>query len=209
MYYVKIFILTLSVLFTVNVPAQVGNNKNLTYPDLADKATLQSLPHITEALAQSIIDALPLKSPAHLNEVLATVLDEKQRTELYGHLFLPLNLNTATREEIMLIPGMNNKMAHEFEEYKPYTNIEHFRREIGKYVNEEAVALMEQYVFVPLNLNSASSGDLTTIPGMSSKMVHEFEEYRPYKNIEQFRSEIGKYVDATEVARLERYVTLD
>ena len=39
-------------------------------------------------------------------------------------------------------------------------------------------------------------------------MRHEFEEYRPYTSIEQFRREIGKYVDSTEVARLERYVTI-
>jgi hypothetical protein len=40
-------------------------------------------------------------------------------------------------------------------------------------------------------------------------MAHEFEEYRPYSSIEQFRREIGKYVDEAEVARLEQYVTLD
>jgi hypothetical protein len=40
-------------------------------------------------------------------------------------------------------------------------------------------------------------------------MLHEFKEYRPYKSIEQFRREIGKYVDKTELARLERYVTLN
>jgi hypothetical protein len=40
-------------------------------------------------------------------------------------------------------------------------------------------------------------------------MLREFKEYRPYKNIEQFRKEIGKYVNAKEVARLERYVTLN
>jgi hypothetical protein len=39
-------------------------------------------------------------------------------------------------------------------------------------------------------------------------MVHEFEEYRPYQSMEQFRREIGKYVDADEVARLERYMTI-
>jgi hypothetical protein len=39
-------------------------------------------------------------------------------------------------------------------------------------------------------------------------MLHEFHEYRPYTSLEQFRKEIGKYVDAKEVARLERYVTL-
>jgi hypothetical protein len=33
--------------------------------------------------------------------------------------------------------------------------------------------------------------------------------YRPYTSIEQFRREIGKYVDGNEVARLESYITLD
>ena len=36
----------------------------------------------------------------------------------------------------------------------------------------------------------------------------EFEEYRPYTNIEQFRREMGKYWDAAEVARLEQYVRI-
>jgi len=39
-------------------------------------------------------------------------------------------------------------------------------------------------------------------------MQHEFEEYRPYKSMDQFRREIGKYVDKAEVARLEQYVTI-
>ena len=47
------------------------------------------------------------------------------------------------------------------------------------------------------------------VPGVGDRMAHEFEEYRPYQNIEQFRREIGKYVDEDEVARLERYVTLN
>jgi hypothetical protein len=38
--------------------------------------------------------------------------------------------------------------------------------------------------------------------------VREFKEYRPWTNFEQFRKEIGKYVDKKEVARLEKYVTL-
>jgi hypothetical protein len=40
-------------------------------------------------------------------------------------------------------------------------------------------------------------------------MAREFAEYRPYTGgLPQFRREIGKYVDAREVARLERYVTI-
>jgi predicted DNA-binding helix-hairpin-helix protein len=61
-------------------------------------------------------------------------------------LFLPINLNTASKEEIMLVPGMSMKMAHEFDQYRPYTSLEQFRREIGKYVDEDEVARLERYI---------------------------------------------------------------
>jgi hypothetical protein len=37
-------------------------------------------------------------------------------------------------------------------------------------------------------------------------MSREFEEYRPYTSIAQFRGEIGKYVSPEEVAAFERYL---
>ncbi|HLF11093.1 MAG TPA: hypothetical protein VJA26_07740 [Gammaproteobacteria bacterium] len=188
--------------------AQVGTNQGLADANLADRATLRSLPHVTDALVDALIDARPLTSATALNDLLASSLNEAQRTELYGRLFRQINLNTASRDEIMLIPGMTSRMAHEFEEYRPYTSLTQFRREMGKYVDANEVARLEQYVFVPMNLNTASAEDFMTIPGMTSRMVHEFEEYRPYASMEQFRREIGKYVDAKEVARLESYVTL-
>lgn len=189
--------------------AQVGKSQNLVDPNLADRATLRSLPHVTEALAEAIIGARPFTTAAALDAVVANTLGEAERAALYARLFRQINLNTASRAEIMLVPGMTSRMAHEFEEYRPYTSLEQFRREIGKYVDASEVARFEQYVFVPLNLNSASAEAFMTIPGMTSRMVHEFEEYRPYTSMEQFRREIGKYVDAKEVARLESYVTLE
>ncbi|MBA3320431.1 MAG: hypothetical protein H0T45_03170 [Pyrinomonadaceae bacterium] len=58
-----------------------------------------------------------------------------------------------------------------------------------------------------LDVNAASADELlNTIPGMGKKMVHEFEEYRPYKSIQQFRREIGKYVSPEQVAEYEKYV---
>jgi DNA uptake protein ComE-like DNA-binding protein len=68
---------------------------------------------------------------------------------------------------------------------------------------------MEQFVFVPIDLNTASDEDIMSIPGLGNRMLHEFKEYRPYVNIAQFRREIGKYVDDDEVARLERYVKVN
>jgi DNA uptake protein ComE-like DNA-binding protein len=58
-----------------------------------------------------------------------------------------------------------------------------------------------------LNLNTATPNELlNTIPGFGNRMVHEFEEYRPYRSIQQFRREIGKYVTPEQVAEYEKYV---
>lgn len=193
----------------VSANAQVGTNQGLVDPNLADSDTLQSLPHVSADVASAIESARPIVSATALNQVLADLLNETQREQLYARLFRQINLNTASDEEMLLIPGLGNRMAHEFDEYRPYSSLEQFRREIGKYVDTQEVARLEQYVFIPLNLNEASAEDLGTIPGMNARMVHEFEEYRPYSSLQQFRREIGKYVDEDEVARLESYVILD
>ena len=58
-----------------------------------------------------------------------------------------------------------------------------------------------------LNLNTVTGDELlSTIPGFGSRMVREFQEYRPYISIQQFRKEIGKYVDDAQVAEYEKYV---
>jgi DNA uptake protein ComE-like DNA-binding protein len=184
------------------------------------------------------------------------------------------NLNTASTEQFMSIPGAGERMTREFEEYRPYTSIGQFRGEIGKYVSPQEVAAFEAYVFVPVdpnqadtdtlqqlpgvtaevadaliagrpydspetfltalgqhapaelvaaadtfladagpiatwvkyNLNTASSEQFQGIPGAGERMTREFEEYRPYTSIGQFRAEIGKYVSPEDVAAFERYL---
>jgi DNA uptake protein ComE-like DNA-binding protein len=189
--------------------AQVGMNKDLLDANSATESELTTVPHIGAALAQTIVARRPFARLADLDSLLGQSLSAEQRQALYGRLFLGINLNTASPAEIRLIPGMTDRLVHEFEEYRPYTSLEQFRREIGKYVPAAEVARLEQYVFVPMSLNRASREAFLTIPGLSERMAHEFEEYRPYTSLEQFRREIGKYVDAKEVARLERYVMLD
>ena len=58
-----------------------------------------------------------------------------------------------------------------------------------------------------LNLNEVTEEELLgTIPNFGNRMVREFFEYRPYVSIQQFRREIGKYVDEAQVAEYEKYV---
>ena len=195
--------------WTLLLSAPAHADTALLNPNLASQADLEALQIVDADIAEAIVAGRPYLSAADLDAALAGGMSEGDREALYAELFRPINLNTASEAEILLIPGMSKKMAHEFEEYRPYTSMEQFRREIGKYVDADEVARLEQYVFIPVNLNSASDAAIMAIPGMTKRMAHEFEEYRPYSDMEQFRREIGKYVDADEVARLESYVTLD
>jgi len=188
--------------------SQAGHSQ-LINPDLASEKELLALPHMNGAVVKRIIEQRPFLNMADLHALLSKTLTKEQLAELYGKMFVQINLNTAGNEEILLIPGTGNRMLREFREYRPYKTIAQFRKEIGKYVDQKEVARLEQYVFVPISLNSASDEDILSIPGAGKRMLREFKEYRPYSNIEQFRKEIGKYVDKKEVARLERYVTLN
>jgi DNA uptake protein ComE-like DNA-binding protein len=188
--------------------AQLGNQQGLLDPNVAGEKELLALPHLNASLVKGILDRRPFSNMIELNTFLSQSLKKEQLAEVYGGMFIHVNLNAATREELLLVPGMGNRMAHEFEEYRPYKSYAQFRKEIGKYVDAKEVARLEQYTFIPINLNTASDQDILSIPGMGKRMLHEFKEYRPYKTIEQFRKEIGKYVNTKEVARLERYVAL-
>lgn len=58
-----------------------------------------------------------------------------------------------------------------------------------------------------LNLNTASESEfLAAIPDLGKRMTHEFEEYRPYRSIQQFRREMGKYVKPEQIAEYEKHV---
>jgi DNA uptake protein ComE-like DNA-binding protein len=118
-------------------------------PNSAPREQLLGVPGVTPALADALVAGRPFQDMTAVDKVLAGQnLTEQQRDSVYTRLWKPIDLNKASKEEILLIPGVGPRMQHEFEEYRPYRNIEQFRREIGKYVNEQEVARLEQYVSI-------------------------------------------------------------
>ncbi|MDA8730918.1 helix-hairpin-helix domain-containing protein [Flavobacteriaceae bacterium] len=216
-----LFIITLSVsLFLVSCKQSVEKKQNtpnnlevkevekpaplvVLNANLATESDLVAL-GLSEEVVQKLLAARPFLSMADFN----SIIELENTEELFKKIFVPFNLNTTEEKDFKMIPGVGDKMAHEFEEYRPYTSILQFKREIGKYVDEQEVARYLDYVFVPVELNTSSEDDIKALPGIGKKMTHEFLEYRPYKNLAQFRKEIGKYVDDKELSRLERFVYL-
>ena len=188
--------------------AQVGENLGLVNPNLASSAELSGVPDLTSAAISAIEAGRPFLRMADLHAVVAQHAPEDAFEPIYRAMWVPIDLNDVTDDEILLIPGVGSRMLHEFEEYRPYVALPQFVREIGKYVDDDELARLAQYVYVRIDLNTASQEAILSIPGVGNRMLHEFEEYRPYVALPQFRREMGKYVDDDEVERLARYVQI-
>ena len=200
---------TLTLLLSVPALAQVGKSQGVVDANTISETELAKLPGMTPAIARALVASRPFDNITALNTfLLGQKLTQDQANALYRNIFVNINLNTATAAEIMLIPGAGKRMAHEFEEYRPWRSYAQFEKEIGKYVDAKEVARLAQYTFIPLNLNTATEADFMTIPGAGKRMAHEFQEYRPWKSQAQFEKEIGKYVDAKEVKRFWRYMVI-
>lgn len=117
-------------------------------PDAATREQLLAVPGITPAAADALIAGRPYTSMTAVDRALAKQLAAAERKTVYARLWKPIDLNAATGEEILLIPGVGPRMRHEFEEYRPYRSTEQFRREIGKYVKPAELARLERYVAV-------------------------------------------------------------
>ncbi len=119
-----------------------------------------------------------------------------------------LNPNTATAAQLKSVTGLDDALIADIQKGKPFATMGDFHKVVSAKRNVDQAKQIYTSLFVPVNLNSASRDDITLIPGMTPRMVREFLEYRPYSDMAQFNREIGKYVDAAEVARLASYVTL-
>jgi DNA uptake protein ComE-like DNA-binding protein len=199
--------LFIAVLLSSVPDAQVGTG--LLDLNTAPEKDLGALPGMTAATVKGIMERRPFGSITELNAfLLEQKLTPEQTAGIYRKAFIHVNLNTGTRDEILLIPGAGNRMAREFAEYRPWRTWAQFDKEISKYVGQAETDRLKQYVFIPVNLNTGSDADILSIPGAGQRMVREFKEYRPWKTKQQFDKEIGKYVGPKEVARLWRYVVI-
>lgn len=118
-----------------------------------------------------------------------------------------LNLNTASESDFMSgIPGFGKRMAHEFDEYRPYKSVQQFRKEIGKYVDAAQVAEYEKYVYVPISVNEADAATLQQMPGLDAKEAEALIAARPYKSNEAFLSKLSGSVSEAELAVAKTYL---
>ena len=118
-----------------------------------------------------------------------------------------LNINTASGEDFLrVMPDLGKRMVHEFEEYRPYKSIQQFRKEIGKYVDENKVAEYERFIFVPIDENQSDAATLQQIPGLDATEAQQVIAARPYASRDVFLTKLGGYVPADGLATARTYL---
>lgn len=119
-------------------------------PNTASEAALSAIPDLTAESVQAVLDGRPFATPSALHAAISGGLGDDALWSIYQLMFVKVNLNTGANEDFRLVPSSMpaRKLAHEFEEYRPYESIDDFIREMKKYVSDEEVAYLTRYVVI-------------------------------------------------------------
>ena len=133
----------------VTLQAQVGKSQGVVDANTASEQDLAKMPDMTPAIAKALVGVRPFKSITDLNTFLVGQgLTQEQAMAFYQKAFVHINLNTATRDEILLVPGAGPRMVREFAEYRPWKSWAQFDKEIGKYVGQKETDRLKRYVVI-------------------------------------------------------------
>ena len=131
------------------VRGQVGKSLGVVDANTASEADLAKMPRMNAAIAKALVGVRPFKSITELNTFLiGQGLTQDQAMEFYQKAFVHINLNTATPEEILLVPGAGKRMVREFAEYRPWKSWAQFDKEIGKYVGQKEADRLWRFVVI-------------------------------------------------------------
>lgn len=205
----------LSILLSSPAAAQLGRQQGMVEPNVASDAALLAVPRMNAEIVQTLKAARPILSIITLDSILGTkALTRPQRTELFGSMFVHVDLNRGTDAELMLIPGVDANKLRAIKASRPWKTFDQFQTELTKATSAAEAMRLEKYLFIPIELNTWTAPIMDSFASIgvgTSKWKHEFEEYRPWKTMAEFDVKIGKYLPGNpgELKRLARYVIIN
>lgn len=194
--------------------AQLGRQQGLVEPNVAADSQFTRLGLNAHAV-HLLKEAKPILSSTTLDSVLgAAGMTPAERAKMYGRMFVHVDVNRGSDAELLLIPGMDANKVKTIQAGRPWKDFASFRAAMAKVSNAADAERIEQYLFIPIDLNTWTAPIMDSFAGIgigTARWKREFEEYRPWTSMEQFRREIGKYVrgNPKELTRLERYVIIN
>lgn len=111
------------------------------------------IPGVDNAKLRAIKAGRPYKAFAQFEAALGKVAKPAEVTQIERYVFIPMELNTFTQEIIESFAPIGvgtRRWIREFNEYRPYTSMAQWEREIGKYIRNNPAELkrLERYVYI-------------------------------------------------------------
>lgn len=174
-----------------------------------------SIPATGDRMVREFLEYRPYVSIGQFRQEIGKYVDPELVAGYGRYVFVPIDPNQADAATLAQLPGLAADEAEQLVAARPFADDQTFLTALAQYVSPEQAEAASGYLaataqdavdWVTFNLNTAAAEQFLTIPGVGDRMLREFQEYRPYGSIETFRQEIGKYVDAAQVAAYEGYV---
>ena len=102
-----------------------------------------------------------------------------------------INVNTAARDQLELLPGVGSKSSLEITKNRPYTTAAEFQVKV-KGIGESSWAKMQRFVVfsgqteIKINVNTASKDNLEFLPGVELKIAAQIVKNRSHKDATDF-----------------------
>lgn len=181
----------------------------------ATSEQFQSIPGAGDRMTREFEEYRPYTSIGQFRGELGKYVSPEEVAAFEAYLFVPVDPDQADADTLQQLPGVTADVANTLLSGRPYGSSQAFLDALGKLVPPELALAAGTFLapvagpvatWIRYNLNTASNAQFQGVPGAGERMSREFEEYRPYTSIAQFRGEIGKYVSPEEVAGFERYL---
>ena len=176
---------------------------------------LQAIPGAGDRMTREFEEYRPYTSIGQFRGELGKYVSPEEVAAFEAYLFVPVDPDQADADTLQQLPGVTADVANTLIAGRPYGSAQAFLDALGNLAPAELATAAGTFLapdagpvatWIQYNLNTASNAQFQGIPGAGERMSREFEEYRPYTSIAQFRGEIGKYVSPEEVAGFERYL---
>ena len=113
-----------------------------------------------------------------------------------------VDVNWVAEKELATYPNMTPAIANALVARRPFLSISDLNTFLlGQGLTQAQANEFYGRAFVHINLNTATPAEILLVPNAGKRMVHEFDEYRPWRSYAQFSKEIGKYVGADGASR--------
>lgn len=172
---------------------------------------LQKVPGMDQALAQSIIQYRDTNGPFQSVDDLTKVqgISDQKLESIQAYLTVEkINVNTATAEEMQIIPGMDQALAQSIIQYReangPFQSVDELTQVQG--IDDQKLQSMQDFVTAEkINLNTASAEELQIVPGIDQSLAQNIIEYRqangPFGSVDDLSQVSGMTEDKINTVR--------